>query len=104
MVSVIITHVLPLILIELMHLFDSIAALSAIVHLVVVLLLLLDIKVFFFMMIRLGRSLFKVQSFLSYRLLLPRLGVVRRRLWPHISRCWLSIGSVGMGKSCIRGG
>jgi hypothetical protein len=102
-VSVIITHVLPLILIELMYLFDSIAALSAIVHLVVVLLL-LDIKVFFFMMIRFRRSLFKVQSFLSYRLLLPRLGVVRRRLWPHISRCWLSIGSVGMGKSCIRGG
>ena len=104
MVTVIITHVLPLILIELMYLFDSIDALSAIVHLVVVLLLLLDIKVFFFMMIRLGRSLFKVQSFLSYRLLLPRLGVVRRRLWPHISGCWLIIGSVGMGKSCIRGG
>ena len=70
-VCLIITHVLPLILIELLYLFDSIASLSAIVHLVMI--LLLYVKVLFFMMIRFRGSLFEVQSLLGYRLLMPLL-------------------------------
>jgi len=70
-VCLIITHVLPLILIELLYLFDSITALSAIVHLVMI--LLLYVKVLFFMMIGFGGSLFEIQSFLGYRLLMSLL-------------------------------
>jgi len=102
MVSLIIAHVLPLILIELLYLFDSIPAFSAIVHLVMM--LLLNIKVLFIMLVGFGWPLFKVQSFLRYRLLMPQLWVVRC-LWPHISySSWLSIGSVRMWNSGIRGG
>lgn len=72
MVCLIITHVLPLILIELLYLFDSISALSAIVHLIMILVL-LYVKVLFFMMIGFGRSLFEIQSFLGYRLLMSLL-------------------------------
>ena len=103
MVSLIIAHVLPLILIELLYLFDSIPPFSAIVHLVMM--LLLNVKVLFFMLVGFGWPLFKVQSFLCYRLLMPRLWVVRC-LWPHIISysSWLSIGSVRMWNSGIRRG
>ncbi len=102
MVCLIITHVLPLILIELLYLFDSISALSTIVHLVMILVL-LYVKVLFFMMIGFGGSLFEIQSFLGYRLLMSLLWVVRC-LWPHISNSSrLSIGGVGMWNSCVRG-
>jgi len=101
-VCLIITHVLPLILIELLYLFDSIAALSAIVHLVMI--LLLHVKVLFFMMIGFWRTLFEIQSFLGYRLLMSLLWVVRC-LWPQINNSSrLSIGCIGMWNSCIRGG
>lgn len=101
MVSLVIAHVLPLVLIELLYLFDCIPAFSAIVPMVMM--LLLNIKVLFIMLVGFGWPLFKVQSFLCYRLLMPRLWVVRC-LWSHISySSWLSIGSIRMGNSGIRG-
>lgn len=96
-ISLIIAHILPLILIELLYLFDSIPALSTIIHL-------LYVKVLFFMLIRFRRPFFEVQSLLGYRLLMPLLRVVHCCLWPHVSNCWLSTGGIGMGNGCIRGG
>jgi hypothetical protein len=97
MIGLIIAHVLPLILIELLYLFDSIPSLSTIVHL-------LYVKVLFFMLIRFRRSLFEIQSFLGYRLLMPLLRVVHCCLWPHVSNCWLSIWRIWMWNGCIWGG
>jgi hypothetical protein len=97
MISLIIAHVLPLILIKLLYLFYSIPALSTIVHL-------LYVKVLFFMLIGFRRSLFEIQSFLGYRLLMPLLWVVHCCLWPHIRNCWLSTGGIWMWNNCIRGG
>jgi hypothetical protein len=97
MIGLIIAHVLPLILIELLYLFDSIPSLSTIIHL-------LYVKVLFFMLIRFRRPLLEIQSLLRYRLLMPLLWVVHSCLWPHISNCWLSTRGIGMWNSCIRRG
>jgi hypothetical protein len=96
MIGLIIAHVLPLILIKLLYLFDSIPSLSTIIHL-------LYVKVLFFMLIRFRWPLFEIQSFLGYRLLMPLLWVVHCCLWPHVSNCWLSTWGIWMWNSCIRG-
>jgi hypothetical protein len=97
MISLIIAHILPLILIKLLYLFNSIPALSTIIHL-------LYVKVLFFMLIRFWGPLFEIQSLLRYRLLMPLLRVVHCCLWPHVSNCWLSTGGIWMWNGCIWGG
>jgi hypothetical protein len=97
MIGLIIAHILPLILIELLYLFDSIPSLSTIIYL-------LYVKVLFFMLIRFRGSLFEIQSLLGYRLLMSLLWVVHCCLWPHISNCWLSTWGIGMWNGCIWGG